>query len=124
MPVAVSNTTETETFDLKSAPPDGFVELRRMTYGQVVQRRAMMKLSVETSGKSKDFKGEMAMASHQITIFEFKNCIVNHNLEKTDGVKLQLGNPVDFDSLDPRVGQEIEKYIGEMNNFEDDDSGD
>jgi hypothetical protein len=121
MPKATSNVLETERFELKSAPPDGFVELRRMTYGQVVARRAMMKLSVESSKGSKDFKGEMAMASKDITMFEFKSTIVGHNLEGEEGRLLLLGSPVDFDSLDPRVGQEIEKRISEMNDFEDDD---
>lgn len=120
MPRATVNIEETERHDLKTLP-DAFVELKRMTYGQVVARRAMMKLSVESSGKNKDFRGEMAMASKEITQFEFKNCIVDHNLEAEDGRKLNLATPVDFDSLDPRIGQEIEGLIGDMNNFEDED---
>jgi len=120
MPIAVNNTEDTQRFDLKSAPPDGFVVLRRMTYGQVVQRRALMKLSMDMSGKgrNKDFKGEMAMASVDINNFEFKHCIVEHNLEKSDGVLLNLASPVDLQLLDPRVGQEIERYITSMNNIE------
>lgn len=120
MPNATVNLEETENHDLKTCE-GGYVVLKRMTYGQVVARRAMMKLSVESSGKNKDFRGEMAMASKEITQFEFKNCIVDHNLEAADGRKLNLGSPVDFDSLDPRVGQEIEGLIGDMNNFEDED---
>lgn len=121
MPIAVNNIEDTKRFDLKSAPPDGFVVLRRMTYGQVVQRRALMKLSMEMSGgkgRKGDFKGEMAMASVDINNFEFKHCIVEHNLEKADGVLLNLASPVDLQLLDPRVGQEIEGYITQMNNFE------
>lgn len=120
MPIAVNNTEDTITFDLKSAPPDGFVTLRRMTYGQIVQRRALMKMSMDMSGKGKnrDIKGEMAMASVEINNFEFKHCIVDHNLEKADGTKLNFGSPVDLQLLDPRVGQEIEKYITQMNQFE------
>lgn len=123
MPSAVANTEDTERHELRTCP-EGFVELRRMTYGQIVQRREMMKLSLTNAKGSKDFQGEMAMANQKITQFEFKHCILDHNLEKADGTKLNLGNPVDFNSLDPRIGQEIESLIGKMNNFdEEEDEG-
>lgn len=120
MPVAVANTEDTERFDLKSLA-GAFVVLRRMTYGQVVQRRAMMKLAISSGGTKKSFAGEMAMASEEIQRFEFARCVVDHNLEDNDGRKLDLSGPVDFAKLDPRVGQEIEGLIGDMNNFEDDE---
>lgn len=120
MPIAVTNLEDTERKDLTTAPPDGFVVLRRMSYGQIVQRRALMKLSVASSKGSKDFKGEMAMASAEINQFEFAHCVVDHNLTKADGSKLNLGSPVDLNLLDPRIGQEIEKYINEMNNLDED----
>lgn len=118
MPKAVANVVDTERHELKSLE-GGFVELRRMTYGQSVQRRAMLKLSL--TGKGKSFAGEMAMASEEITRFEFTHCIVDHNLEREDGTKLNLASPVDFASLDPRVGQEIEELISNMNDMEDDE---
>lgn len=118
MPRATINNSLTEHKELKSLP-GGWVELRRLTYGQMVQRRAMMKLSVAAGGKNKDFKGEMAMASEEITRFEFSHAIVDHNLEDESGRKLNLGAPVDFASLDPRVGTEIETLVTEMNQFDD-----
>jgi len=69
-------------------------------------------------------QGELAMANREITRFEFKNCIVSHNLEIQVGEGTRLlnfDNPEDFNCLDPRVGSEIEKYISDMNQFEDDD---
>lgn len=120
MPRAVVTTTN-EHFDLKTLP-EGFVELRQMTYGQVVQRRSMIKLSFVSSKQQKDFRGEMAAANQEVTMFEFKHCIVDHNLEDENGNRLNLGSPVDFAKLDPRVGQEIEKYISDMNNFDDEDT--
>jgi hypothetical protein len=124
MPIATADTATTERKELKSL--DGaFVELRRMTYGQIVDRRAMMKLSVTGNPKDKgSLQGEMAMANREIARFEFKHCIVTHNLEKQVGDQTQLlnfQNDADFVALDPRVGQEIEKYISDMNNFEDED---
>lgn len=123
MPVAVVNLEEVEHFDLKSAPPDGFVDLKRMTYGQIVARRSMTKLAVEAKKGAKSFMGELAMANTEVSMFEFKTCIVDHNLEDVDGKKLNLAGPVDFARLDPRVGQEIEKHIADMHDFENDEEG-
>lgn len=125
MPNATVNVGETEQFDLKSLE-GAYVILKRYTYGQSVERRAMMKLSLEMGGrgsKNKDFKGEMAMASKEIQMFEFKSAIVDHNLEDVTGRKLNLATPVDFDSLAPQVGQEIESLIRDMNEFDEDDQG-
>ena len=123
MPTAVTTPGEVVHKELKSLP-EGFVDLQRMTYGQVVQRRALSKLSVmQNKGSNKSITGEMAMASSEISLFEFSHCIVDHNLEDLDGRKLNLGTKGDFDKLDPRVGQEIEDLIAEMNSFDEEDQG-
>lgn len=121
MPKAIALAAETEYHTLKSAPPDGWITLRRMTFGESVARRSMLTMSVAASKGSRDFKGEMAMSSVEITRFEFEHCIVDHNLEDENGQKLNLSLPVDFSRLDPRIGQEIEKLISEMNNLVDGD---
>jgi hypothetical protein len=120
MPKATADTVTTDRFELKTLPPDGFVVLRRMSYGQIVQRRAMSKMTVE-AGKGKSFTGELAMASKEINDFEFKSCVVDHNCEDENGNKLNLNTPQDINRLDPKVGQEIEKLISDMNSFEDED---
>lgn len=118
MPSAVGNFDKTR-YELKSLQ-DGFVELKSMTYGEVVQRRALMKLSLEMGGgKQKDFKGEMAMASVEIQLYEFQHSIFDHNLEDTDGRKLNLGVMSDFLKLDSKVGSEIEKLISNLNGLDD-----
>lgn len=119
MPVG-TNVKGKEKFDLKSLPPDGFVELKRMNYGDSVQRRAMMKLSFTSKSNSKDFQGEMAMASVDIQRFEFQQCIVDHNITDENEIKLNLTTVADMVRLDPQVGQEIEELIGKMNNFDAD----
>jgi hypothetical protein len=120
MPQATVDVESTQKFDLKTLP-EGFVVLRRMSYGQILQRRMFTKLEVGGSGKSGDFRGELAMANRKVTEFEFANCIVDHNLEDAGGRKLNLNLPADFNQLDPKIGQEIEGYITEMNNFEADE---
>jgi hypothetical protein len=121
MPVATVNTGDTERHDLKTAPPDGYVVLRRMTYGQTLERRALMKLSIHTQKGKKDLTGEMAMANRRIQEFEFRYCIVEHNLTDNQERLLNLADPVVLQTLNPRVGQEIESIISDMNNFEEDE---
>jgi hypothetical protein len=123
MPKAISNNQDTERHDLKSLP-EGYVVLRRLTYGEKVQRRAMvsgLKIRGMGSGK-KDFEGEMNMVNEQATLFDFQRCIVEHNLEKDDnGTLLNFANIPDIRMLDPRVGEEIDSLLDKLNNFEDDE---
>src|SRR5882757_2708260 len=109
MPRATVNTEDTDRFELKTLPKQGeeeagFVVLKRMSFGQLVARRAMMKMSVDMGNKkNKDIKGELAMASREVTQFEFRQCIVDHNLEDPEGRTLNFTNLMDFESLDPKV---------------------
>lgn len=122
MPVAVRS-TDTEKFDLKTLP-GAFVVLRKMSYGQILERRSLTKLTFASQGRSKNVEGEIAMADRKVNLFEYRNCVVEHNLERIEGQLLDLKNPADVESLDPQVGQEIEKLIEDMNNFEgDEDEG-
>src|SRR5688500_4607942 len=120
MPRATVDINSVERFELKTCP-EGFVVLRRLSFGQVMERRMFTKLEINTGGKGKDLQGELAMANRRVTEFEFKTCIVEHNLEDESGRTLDLSTARDFNKLDPMVGQEIEKLISDMNNFEDED---
>jgi hypothetical protein len=121
MPVAIRS-SDTEKFDLTTLP-GAFVELRKMSYGQILERRALTKLTFSSQGKGRNSSvaGEIAMADRTVNLFEYRNCVVSHNLERVEGQLLDLTNPNDVQSLDPRVGQEIEKLIEDMNNFDGDD---
>ena len=115
--LAIANT---EHKDLKSLP-GGFVVIKRMTYGQKLERQGMIRIQFGMSRqRQSDVKGEMEMANKIATQFEFKNCIVDHNLTDENDNKLDLSNPVVIDNLDPRVGEEINTLISEINNFEED----
>lgn len=120
MPNAEVNLGDIIHHELKSLP-EGYVDLRRMTYGESVQRRAMMKLQLESSGRSKNFSGELALASVNMTVFDFARCVVDHNLEDSTGRKFNLGSESDLVKLDPRVGQEIEVELAKLNDFEDEE---
>lgn len=125
MPVATANLEPEDPKPLKTCP-GGWVILRRMTYGQKLDRmKHVGKLSVDMRGKGKGTKGEMEMLQKGSTIYDFQACIVDHNLEKNIGteehpniVPLNLKTMVDIDALDPRIGEEISSLIDELNNFE------
>lgn len=120
MPRATVDNSKTEHFELKSAPPDGFVDLRRMTYGEYIKRRELLS-NMRLEGKGKDAEAVMQLANEKVTQLEFRVCIIDHNLEDENGRKLNLANPKDFSQLDPRIGQEIGEYIDKMNQFQAED---
>jgi hypothetical protein len=126
MPRATVDIEETLRLELKSLP-GGWVVLRRLTFGQIMQRRTMA-ASMRITGngqKKQSFEGEMVMASQKVAEYEFKNCIVDHNLEDETGAKLNLALQRDIQRLDPRVGAEIDEAISKLNNFdlEDEEEG-
>lgn len=126
MPAAVVDMNSTQRFDLKSAPPDGYVVLRKMTFGQKLTRQQnAMKINMEMQRKSRggNTKANMEMESLQSALYDFKNCVVEHNLTDTSGNPLNLSTDFDVTRLDPRIGEEIATRIDEMNNFEDSDEG-
>lgn len=112
--------------DLESVP-GGFVEIRQMTYGEFLHRRDLsmgMSVSGDALGKGTPEKISIDALQTAVTQYEFKVCIINHNLEDDNGVKLQLGTPEGFARLDPRIGQEVSDLIDEMNQWESPKRGD
>jgi hypothetical protein len=120
VPRATVNTGDTEKFALKTCE-GGEVTLRRMTYGQKLTRQQnAVKMTMEQERGKRGGKMSMDMLQHAATVFDFRACIVDHNLEDDNGQKLNLTNPQHIDMLDPRIGEEIASYIDKMNNFEAD----
>lgn len=121
MPKATVDTS-TERYDLKTCE-GGFVEIKRMPYGEWLTRSEIaMQTFFESQKGQKSFKGEMVMRNNAVTSFEFKNCIVNHNLEDADGNALDFRSPVALQVLDPRIGNEISEYIRELHEFDEGNS--
>lgn len=109
---------DSQRHDLKSLP-EGFVELKPLTYGQYLHRRDM---AMDMTLKNPDVKTtEMAlsMANEAVTQYEYENCIVDHNLEDETGRKLNFSIKQDFTNLDPKVGEEISSLIDAMHSWED-----
>jgi hypothetical protein len=116
MPKAVVNLSSTEKHPLKTCP-GGWVELRRLSYGQKLERQSLaMQSSIRGEGKKAEMN--MTMMQQLVTSYEFKHCVADHNLEDDNGEKLDFRNSQNVFALDPRIGEEIETLIERMNNFE------
>lgn len=124
MPVATTSGTKTERFDLKTLP-EGFVVIRRMTYGEYLERREMLSMMHLRSGSDgdKSFAGSMQLVSAKAVELDFARCIMDHNLEDEEGKRLDLTQAKNIRSLDPRIGDEIGTYIDKMNQFTAEDQG-
>lgn len=126
MPRATTDTTSTERFPLKTCKGDGvedpgYVELRKMTFGQVTERRDMASnmsmQGIDESGKTDDLKVTIDTIQKAVIAFEFATCIADHNLLDVNGLKLNFSNPAHVEKLDPLVGQEINDLIEDMNQW-------
>lgn len=109
--------------DLKSLP-GGWVLLKRMSYGQKLERTQLATdMEIEMQRGSKTQRASVEIMQHAVAMFEFKHCLVDHNLFEDDEetIKLDLTTKNGLSKLDPKVGDEIGKYIDELNNFEEED---
>lgn len=120
MPSAVVILNESQRFELESLP-EGFVVLRRMSYGEHLKRKSMTTMSIASGMSKKDVQGTLHVANEEVTLYEFAKCVVEHNLEDSDGRLLNLSMKSDLQKLHPKIGQEIEKYISQMNDLDDQD---
>jgi len=133
MPRATIDTTATERFVLKSLPAAGneeagWVELVKLSYGQILARRDMaMRMGIEGIGDSKkkdeDIKVTTDIIQKAVTEYEYKHSIVDHNLEDANGNKLNFGNPLSVQNLNPQVGQEVSDLIDQLNQWDSDLQG-
>ena len=129
MPRATVDVSNTRRFPLQTLPKteedeEGFVELRKLSYGQVLERRDMgAKIAIEgltDTRNTEDLKVTTDMIQKAVTEFEFSNAIVSHNLEDEHGTNLNFTKPSSVWALDPQVGQEIGELIDDMNQWDSD----
>lgn len=110
--------------DLKSLP-EGYVVLKRMSYGEFLDRRDMsgiMTIAGTKRQKAQDVMGEVAMANRKVATYEFGKCIIEHNLEDDKGNLIDFNSPLWQRILDPKIGDEIGTYIDELHQFTQDET--
>lgn len=126
MPIAVVIDNQVK-FELKSAPPDGFVSIRRMNYGESLKRRDMMaNVAMEMQDKKgrdaqETTKIQMQILQEKTAVWEFANLIMEHNLTDANSQPLNFKNPEHVKMLQGKIGEEIQKYINDLNSFEEDE---
>lgn len=131
MPVAVA-TDIPERVELKSLPanpaiegPDGeagFVMIRRLSYGEKMAKRSFnSKMTVKSTRGKKDAESIIDTFNERSDLFDFANCITDHNLTDKQGRKLDFRNEKDVKALGGRVAEEIQTAMDKINNFEDDE---
>lgn len=125
MPRAVVINSLSDKIPLITLPPDGYVIVRRMTYGEDLARSAkatkILMGSPDANGKqSKDnFQGEIDIQTEALALWDFANLIVEHNCEDVDGRVLNFKSVADVKKLDKNIGQEIGKIIDDFNAVEE-----
>src|SRR6266496_1676126 len=80
MPIATVS-DEPEHYDLKTLP-GAFVKIRRMDHGERMQRQQLLnKTRMNLRRGSKDVSVDMDLVNAAVTMYEWANLIVAHNLE-------------------------------------------
>lgn len=125
MPRATISSTETHRYDLKTCP-GGFVELRALTYQEMLHRQdgsSRMHMEAKRRGRNNNQadKVEFDIMQQWTREYEFSHCVVDHNLEDDTGNKLDFKNKNTFAVLDPKIGEEIETLIDNLNQIGDED---
>lgn len=115
MPRATVSTTAIN-YDLKTVP-EGFVKLKRMSYGQWIHRQDIA-LKMELEGNDKNAKSNIEMTNYRVAVWEFGQCIVEHNLTDDMDQALNFNAPTTLNNLDPKIGNEISEYIKELHDFD------
>lgn len=122
MAIAVVQTTN-EKCELKSCPPDGYVVIRRMNYGESLKRKDMMAsiaMSMDTSKKgASETKMQMDLLQEKTSLWEFANLIMEHNLTDEHEKPLDFKRPDHVRMIRGQVGDEIQMHIDRLNSFEE-----
>lgn len=132
MPKATVDPT-THRRELKTCP-GGYVELRTLSFHEMHTRQDVAaRMYQETkvkSGKAAKVKEDETIRAYfdvmnvAVTEFEFRNCIVDHNLFVDDAETQQIDftKPMHTWKLDPKIGAEIGRLIDELNQESDEET--
>lgn len=125
----------THHYELKTCP-GGFVELRTLSFHEMEMRkdiagRMYQEEKVTRARQGKRGDDEEVMRAYfesmnvKVTEFEFRNCIVDHNLfvDDAETQKIDFSKPMHTWKLNPKIGEEISKYVTELTQIDEEDIG-
>jgi len=124
-------TQDTTRINLKSLD-EAYVDLRTLSFHEMTTRQdiATRMYQEQSTGKKKNRKDEETVRGYfeimnvAVTEYEFRNCIVGHNLEDENGDLIDFTRPMQAWRLDPKVGQEIDKAIEALNQLDEEGEDD
>ena len=129
MPVGTIDPSAYERKDLKSLQ-GAYIMVRPLPYGKKLERRdkatRMFMESEVKSGKSQRQvetemqRFELETLNKWARVFDFSYCIGDHNITDVNGQNLDFSSPMTYNTLAPRIGDEIEEILDSINNAEDD----
>lgn len=132
MPVGTIDTSASERKELKSLP-GAYIRVRPLPYGMKLERRdKATRMFMESEGApAKGKRGnnnsadqtsrlELEMLNKWSAFYDFQYCIVEHNITDVKERVLNFTKRMDFESLSPKVGSEIERILDEINNEDED----
>lgn len=132
MPVGTIDTSESERRELKSLP-GAYIRVRPLPYGMKLERRdKATRMFMESEGAPAKGNRKNNNASKETTrleletlnkwsaFYDFQYCIVEHNITDTNERVLDFTKRMDFESLSPKIGSEIERILDEINNEDED----
>lgn len=133
MPDVTVDPNEYERYELKTAPPDGYVMLRPLPFGKKLTRRdkaTKLQMRVQGDGRGRMRDSEQSISLDTLnewaTAYDYVYCVGDHNLTDKNGVSLDFNNPKSINMvlgmLNPKVGSEIERLIGELNEEEEEET--
>ena len=111
--------SEPKRFDLVTAPPDGYVVLKRLNYGQTLKRQSIsQQTEVSDDTPSGRAVGRIHVDLQGVAAFDFRYSIIEHNLTNEAGALINFSNVADFVDMDPDIANEIDEYIVKFNGFD------
>lgn len=102
----------TKRFDLTTLP-EGYVVVRRMNYGEELDRSGMAttfkvgSTGTNNAANKDQFQGQLDIDTKKVTLWDFANLIVDHNITDDNERLLNFKNPADVAALHPIIGKEI-----------------
>lgn len=129
MPVALVDIEAFDHKDLKSVE-GGWINVRPLPHGLVLRRRdKQSKMFVESNmgtqghrkAQSDVNRLEIETMNEWATAYDYKYCIVDHNLTDKEGNKIDLSSQLVLQQLDPKIGAEIDTILSELNDFTEDE---
>jgi hypothetical protein len=106
------------TYNLLTCP-GGWVKLRRMSYGELLTSQDMAyQVSVKESKDGGDPDMGVNVTQAKILEYQFKTCILDHNLTNESDQKLRFDSAEAVHMLDSLIGQEINAQLEKMHRWD------